>query len=429
MSSYRGIERVSESVATPIEKVSERDLGTAPIPKERYTSKTYMEREWEKLWTKVWLMGALVSDLAEPGDYVVTEVGRESILLVRDSSRQIKAFYNVCQHRGNRLCRADSGNASSFKCGYHHWEFNLDGSIKNIPDVDMFKQGAPSYGLTEIACETWAGWAWFNLNPDAEPLRDFLNVLPEHLDPYRFDEQFLYEDVSVEWACNWKTSVDAFNESYHVQAIHPEIMDFLDDINTQIDLYDKHNRYLVPLATPSPRMELGKGVPAGLRDMLVAEGMDPAPYAADPLSARRAIQLHKRKTGPDKGFDYSALNDDQLSDDYHYMIFPNITLNIYADGFMLFRQRPHPSDPDKMLFDMQLYRRPQKGETPPERPEHKIYEHGKQSLGQVVDQDAHSLPGTQAGMHSAGFKGLWIGDHERRIRHFHDTVEQYLNAE
>src|SRR5690606_16459302 len=111
-------------------------------------------------------------------------------------------------------------------------------------------------------------------------------------------------------------------------------------------------------------------------------------------------------------WDYSRLNDDQLSDDYHYMIFPNITLNIYADGFMLFRQRPHPESPDRMFFDMQLYQRIPAGQKFPPRAEHEAVRHGEVSLGEVVDQDAYSLPGTQQGLHSAGFKGLWIGEQE-----------------
>ena len=96
-------------------------------------------------------------DLPEPGDYVVTEIGRESIIMVRQKDGRIRAFYNVCQHRGNRLrpCGSGSSGASlTFKCQYHHWEYELDGSYHRIPDLDTFPQGCPPHGMKEVRCDT-----------------------------------------------------------------------------------------------------------------------------------------------------------------------------------------------------------------------------------------------------------------------------------
>jgi hypothetical protein len=93
---------------------------------------------------------------------------------------------------------------------------------------------------------------------------------------------------------------------------------------------------------------------------------------------------------------------------------------------MLFRQRPHPTDPDKMFFDMFLFKLLKDGEEPPEKPVHAEYKHGEISLGLVVDQDAYNLPGVQRGMHSSGIDGLWIGDQELRIRHFHKVLGDYV---
>ncbi|QBY00033.1 hypothetical protein E2K80_04160 [Rhodophyticola sp. CCM32] len=93
---------------------------------------------------------------------------------------------------------------------------------------------------------------------------------------------------------------------------------------------------------------------------------------------------------------------------------------------MLFRQRPHPTNPDKMFFDMYLFKLLKEGEDRPEPPGHASYKHGEISLGLVVDQDAYNLPGVQAGMHSDGLPGLWIGDQELRIRHFHKVLGDYV---
>ena len=162
----------------------------------------------------------------------------------------------------------------------------------------------------------------------------------------------LTRDITVEWDCNWKTSVDAFNESYHVQGIHPQLMWYLHDLDIQIDCYERHNRYLIPFGTWSPRVRRPPSIPDPIKVIMKKAGMDPADYDEPLENIRRDVQQRKRKHGPAQGKDYSRLNDDQLTDDYHYLIFPNVTLNVHADDLMLFRQRPHPTDPDRMFYDI-----------------------------------------------------------------------------
>ena len=422
------IKRVDPAASpnTAAEKAPDPELGNELIRKERYTSPEFMKLEWERIWTKVWLLGGREDDIPEPGDYIVTELGLESVMLVRQPDGAVRAFYNVCQHRGNRLREQGLGSAESFQCAYHQWEYNLDGTIKNIPDAETFKQGLPCRGLTELPCDTWGSWIWFSFNQDVEPLRDYLNVIPQHLDPYNFDRMAMTRDLTVEWDCNWKTSVDAFNESYHVQGIHPQLMWYLDDINIQIDCYDKHNRYLIPFACLSPRIRIPPDIPPAIKIIMKGAGMDPADYDGRVTDIRRDVQRFKREHGTEQGKDYTQLNDDQLTDDYHYMIFPNISMNIHADDLMLFRQRPHPTDPNKMYFDIQTYELVPEGEEWPQRPEHAQYKHGEKSIGMVLDQDAHNLPGVQAGMNSAGYRGLWLGEQELRIRHFHQTLDDFV---
>lgn len=416
----------TDFTVTPIEKAPDPGLGYAPIAKERYTSAEFMKLEWERMWTKVWQLGCRLDDLPEAGDYFVAELGRESILIVRQADGGVRAFYNVCQHRGNRLMMPGRGKAASFRCDYHHWEYNLDGSFKRIPDLETFPQGGPCGGLPEISCDHWAGFVFFNLDPAAEPLLDYLAPVNEHLAPYHFERMVMTRDWTVEWDCNWKTSVDAFNETYHVQGIHPELLYYLDDYDVQIDTYARHTRYLIPFATISHRVHETTEIPPLIKHIMREAGMDPADFDGRVPEVRKAVQEWKRRHGPEQGLDYSELNDDQLTDDYHYLIFPNITLNVHADDLMLFRQRPHPTDPDKMFFDLQNFRLLKKDEERPQRPQHRQFRHGEKSLGLVLDQDAYNLPGVQAGMHSAGFQGLWLGDQELRIRHFHKVIDDYV---
>jgi len=426
---YRKVRRVSpdRSPETPVDKAPDPQLGHEIIRKERYTSTEFARLEWERIWTKVWLLGGLESDLREPGDYVCTEIGRESVLIVRQHDGGVRAFYNVCLHRGNRLRPGGIGSTDSFKCQYHHWEYAIDGAFKRIPDLDTFPQGAPPCrGLVELRCETWGGFVWFSLNKDAPALREFLEPIPAHLDPYNFQRMALTRDITVEWNCNWKASVDAFNESYHVQGIHPQLMWYLHDLDIQIDCYERHNRYLIPFATWSPRVRRPPAIPDPIKVIMKAAGMDPADYDEPLENIRRDLQQWKRRNGPSQGKDYTRLNDDQLTDDYHYMIFPNVTLNVHADDLMLFRQRPHPTDPDRMYYDIWTLELVPDGKEWPERPRHQHFRHGDKSIGLVLDQDAANLPGVQAGMHSVAFEGLWIGAQELRIRHFHKVIDDYV---
>ena len=414
---------------TPTEKAHEPVLGTALIPKERYTSQEYMALEWEHMWTKVWNMAGRESDIPNVGDYFTTELGSESFLIVRETPDRVRAFYNVCPHRGNQIRNPGMGHAESFQCAYHFFEFNLDGSKKFVPDEDTFTQGVPQEtALVEVPCDTWAGWVWFNMNSEAEPLRDFLGVLPEHLDPYHFEEQYIVQDKTIEWDCNWKASVDAFNEVYHVQGIHPQLLESLDDIHVQIDLYERHNRYLVPFGLVSPRYQNQDEVTEPLREFMTASGIDPEAFAGGMADVRPAMQAATRTSAEAQGIDVSELNDDQLSDDYHYYIFPSLTFNTTAMSFLFFRQRPHATDPNKMLFDLQTYVRIPPGAEAPPRPPHTQHRHGEVSLGLVLDQDSYNLPRVQKGMNSRAYKGLLINYRERRIRHMHKVLDGYLEA-
>ena len=145
-------------------------------------------REWDCIWSKVWLLGCREEQIADAGDFVCTNIGNESVLLVRQTDGGIRAFYNGCRHRGNRLADEGTGQGDFFQCSYHNWQYNLDGSFKNIPDLATFPQGAPPCsGLREIPCDTWASFVWFSLNEDVEPLQNYLGEVAGHMEPYHFE--------------------------------------------------------------------------------------------------------------------------------------------------------------------------------------------------------------------------------------------------
>ena len=102
------------------------DLGLDLLDGKRYFSPTFMQAEWEKIWTKTWQLVTRVDELDEPGAFYVHELGKESFLFVRGDDNKIRGFYNACRHRGNRLCQTDSGVMESFTCPFHGWQWNND---------------------------------------------------------------------------------------------------------------------------------------------------------------------------------------------------------------------------------------------------------------------------------------------------------------
>ena len=421
---------------TPIDRAPKPQFGTELIPKERYFSAEFAELEWKRMWTRTWLMAGFARDIPEPGDYFTFEIGRESILVIRQESGEIAARYNVCTHRGNRLRNPGLGHATSFACRYHGWQFGLDGALESVQDPESFPQGCPAktFELGRLRCESWAGLVFVNLDPNAEPLHEYLDIIPRHLDPYHFEEMSLLDDITVEVACNWKTSIDAFNEPYHMAGTHPDVLVFSDDVNVPIDCYDRHTRMIMPLGVASPRDPSYGELNDEIRENYLRRyGIDPDTFDGGAADVRPAVaRIMREKHGPAIGADLSELRDEQLIDDFHYTVFPNLTFNIFGMTAWIFRHRPHPTDPDRMYFDFfNVMRAPGRKE----RPEHidlvltpDLVVEPTTGGGKLIGQDFYNLPRVQAGMHSEGFAGLHLGDQEVRVRHFHDTLLRYLDG-
>ena len=430
---------------TPLEKFPEPVHGTDPIPKERYLDRGFAERENEKMWCRTWLYAGPSSDVSRVGDFLRFEIANESILVVRaePGTGGLRAFYNVCQHRGSQLVSDRAcGSARRFVCPYHLWTYDLEGKLVHATDREDFPQGiADDTRVPAVKVDEWNGLVFVNMDLAAEPLAGYLGASGDHLLPYDFaSNYFLAIDTTFEWACNWKAGVDAFNEVYHVQGIHPEILDFTDDVDCPIDLLGKHSRFLFTVLRASPRWTDQLAQAKGLRDRFALSdfvrgfvkeaGLDADEY--DDLRQLRPAMIQRTKDLAQQfGLDVAGLNDDQLYIDIHYQFFPNITFNISVQHFWLFRARPHPSgDPHRMLWDFQEFRRKPKSLATPERPEHTSHVWGdgsERDIHQVLQQDGEQAGPIQAGMRSRGFKGLHLAHQERRIRHFHAVLDEYLD--
>jgi len=426
-------------------KQPEIDNGVAMASKEGYFSREYMALEWDRLWTRSWLIAGVSSDLQKVGDYFLFNIRDESIIVTRTEGG-VKAFYNVCSHRGARLLGETRGCKKVFVCPFHSWSYHNTGELRRITDEEYFRPEVIAHrpGLKAVACEEHAGIVFVSMHSDPPPLKEAIGLPEGYLEAYRIDAMKVVRHVRSEWGANWKVGVEAFYESYHLHAVHPETRGVMGDLNVQYDLYPNGaSRMIVPLGQPSPRVADQETVNEGLQVMLEDAGLDPADFNGTAADVRRAIQQAKRERSARLGLGYERFTDGQLSDSWATGIFPNVQIGCHPEGVFLMRFLPHESDPERFYYDtltMVLpaedpnYRPPawmglpedtdMTGATRPETEEYSIDEDPR--LGLVLSQDATLLPIVQQGMSSRGFDGQLWSEQEQRLRHFHVELERQM---
>ncbi len=414
-----------------------------PMSGDRYHSRDFMNREWEQMWTRVWHIGGLKAQFEEPGDVVTHNIGPESILMVMGEDGQIRAYHNLCLHRGNRLVYAEEAHLPQIVCSYHGWRYDYNGVVQDVQDPEDFPQGNPcgKLKLREIPCQAWGGFVWFNMDPDASSIREHLGVVADQLDAYGMENMVRVQYMTVEVECNWKVIQDNFNESYHLPTLHPEINFMIEDSyrETVFELYRSgHNRMLMKGGLPAKSSSLAIEKP--LEEIMVEWDLDPEDFRGRPRDIREALQRQKRKLGPDRGYTYfDNLSDEQLTDFYHYTLFPNLSLTMSADGFQLLRPQPHPKDPEKCYFDHWFFVPKLEGREEVnysaagiggkvEPAEHEVFRHGEKSAGFVADQDLSIAVGQQLGFHSRVYEDAYLSGQETRVRRFHEVLNDYIEG-
>jgi phenylpropionate dioxygenase-like ring-hydroxylating dioxygenase large terminal subunit len=415
----------------------------------RYYSREFMELERARLWPRAWLLAGVTSDIPEDGDFFVFEIGAEEILVVRQADGSIRAFYNVCPHRGNRVALAERGSAAQFTCAFHGWQFHCDGRLKSITDEHSYRPELVRHrpGLAEVRCDTLGGIVFVNMDGNAPPLREALGIPPEYIENYRVDQMNVVHHVRTEWAANWKTGVDAFYETYHLPHVHPQTQGVMEDYS-QYDLYPNGgSRMIVPLCVKSHRVVDQDSVDAGLRFMMHDAGMDPDSFHGTAAEVRTAIQQAKRERARRLGLaHYDKFTDGQLTDSWATGLFPNVQMGMHPEGVFIMRFLPHATDPEVFYYDtMILYRHvddpnytvPAWMGLPPDtdvsgatRPNLKRVPPGEPpGLGEVLDQDSELLPVVQKGLRSRAFRGPLWSEQEQRLRHFHRELDRYIGGE
>jgi len=429
------------------------------VPVSDYISKEFLALENERVWPRVWLMACREEDLPEKGSYYVFDVVRDSILLVRQASGEIKAYHNVCQHRGRRLKDGCGQIGKSIFCRFHGWSWNIDGSIQRVVSRDEWN-GCPDFtdsdlALSEVRVDCWAGWVFINMSPDAPPLLEYLGEVPEYLDCFELEKTRLTWSVTVNTPCNWKLVLGAFNEGYHVEATHPQTLKYSSSrlpsaafgIHSMfgpqgVDLKELPNRPAAMAALQRDPRELLYEATVEMNDTLKALTVEPSVVAAkrildelpagtDPMEIGPKFlqfnieELKKRGVEWPEGLTPEAIH----RAGFGWQIFPNFIILLGNDGTLCYRTRPHPEDPDQCLWDIWVFGRYAPGKEP--TPVHNDIANYTDFFGvnPFLNDDLINMPEVQKGMYSRGFKGLRTNpQQEACINHLHKIIHDYIDG-
>lgn len=208
----------------------------ATLPGLYYHDPNVFALEQERIFEQLWFCAARSGEVAEPGQFRTVQVGREEIVLVRGQDGTLRAFYNVCRHRGARLCLEPAGAVKrTIQCSYHAWTYGLDGrlvaapNLTSMPDVDR-----AGFGLAPVHLREWLGYAWVCL-ADTPPSFEEQVIgacterlgSPEAIEHYQVDSLEVGQRISYDVAANWKLIIENFMECYHCATIHPELTEVL----------------------------------------------------------------------------------------------------------------------------------------------------------------------------------------------------------
>jgi nitrite reductase/ring-hydroxylating ferredoxin subunit len=427
------------------------------IPAEAYVSPEYAKAEQEKLWRKTWLQAGRIEDIPEPGNFITFDILTDSVIIVRTGADQVSAYANVCPHRGRRLVdtppgqRNARGNRPNFICGYHGWTFGLDGKNSYIEHQEDWN-GALGCGradLTSVKVDTWGGWLWINLDPEAGSLRDYLEPAASMLEPYQLQNMRPRWRKWVVFDCNWKVAMEAFSETYHVNTTHPEFMAF-SQFRGWARNQGLHSNIgfdtVKGLEEDSGKMRVGRGedpriataemqnftwanantnttptlvaVANRLKDEL-PEGTPAADVSAYWIATAKAEDASRGVIWPEVASSHTQQAGTA------WQIFPNFQIGHAVQNMLCYDARPYGFDPDKCIFEAAVYQLWPEGEAPETEWEYTAPE----DWPPVLQQDFSNMAAVQQGMKDAGFRGAQPNPYmERSIVSLHYNLSRFMAA-
>lgn len=402
------------------------ELGRGNLPVGPYIDPAYYEMEKKYLFKKTWLHVGRVEELVKVGDYFVREIPvcDASIIVVRDRSKNLRAFHNVCSHRLNKIAYDSSGNTRKFFCKFHGWAYDLDGSLSGVPDEKSFIDFDRScHGLTPVSVDEWNGFVFINMQESPEvSLKDFMEPMYAGFESYPFEKFTACYSWNAVVNCNWKIAIDAFQETYHVAYLHGRsIADSLDKneegILQPIDVKcgDVHRRLSI---AGNPNTVYGNPQAATSRDKLSVDAQETGRKIA-----AKALEVGANGSRVD-------LNDVELPELLNWtnhphwafdinVVFPDFYLSCRPNYFQAYNIRPISHN--KTLIEARVY-----------YPEAKTaggrfyQEYMKVALRDVLLEDLGTLERTQEGAETGAKKEVVVQDYEIMVRHQAVAIDRII---
>ncbi|MEV0354645.1 aromatic ring-hydroxylating dioxygenase subunit alpha [Nocardia sp. NPDC050697] len=394
------------------------DLGTDPMSYEDSISPEFYELERKAIFERAWLNVGRVEQLPKVGSYYTKEIdaARSSVIIVRDRDKQVRAFHNVCRHRGNKLVwnefpRAETaGTCRQFTCKYHGWRYGLDGGLNFVQqEGEFFDLDKSAYGLAPVHCEVWSGFIFVNLAAEpSQTLREFLGPMVTDLEGYPFDRMTDRFSYRAEVGANWKLYMDAFQEFYHAPVLHAS------------QSPDNYATAAQSAGFEAPHYQLEGPHRLVSTSGVVTWELDPS--MRKPMEDITRSGLFGPWDQPELGEMPSGLNPakcDPWGLD-SFQLFPNFTILIWSAGWYL-TYHYWPTAYNRHIFEGNLYFVPAK--TPRERV---ALEMAAVTFKEYALQDSNTLEATQISLESRAVRRFPLNDQEILLRHLHKVAGEWV---
>lgn len=399
---------MAELTSNPLQRFYSEDhpeLGAGPVPTQPYTSPSYFEQEREKVFRQSWLLACHESEIPKPGDFVVKHVAifDASIIIVRGRDGIVRAFHNVCRHRGNKLvCTDGRGHAAAFSCKFHGWAFTLDGRLRGVPEQDRFLGFDKSqHALKPFAMEMWKGFVFVHAQEHPkQSLREYLGTLADPLEAFPFEQMRPLAHYSASLRSNWKVAINAFQEAYHVPTVHAVSARTL-FVSRLADFrfHGPHRAMTLPISSdfkPKPVEILSSRFTTGMSQDAVEKSGSGGFPGTNPCGT------------PNFSFDIN-------------IVFPSSFIDV-GEGYF-FTYEFWPVQVDEVHFVMKLYT------LPAQKWSQRIgQELSRIFLREGISEDLSTLESTQEGLRSGALATMVLSDQEIAIRHQYRVIEDILGG-
>ena len=233
----------------PSVPLSPEDLSFRALSPRLYTDPEVATAEQELIFERTWQLAGHVGSLSGPGSYITATAGTQPVLIVRDENGELRAYRNICRHRGSRLLSGDGQCKGAIRCRYHGWTYRFDGTLIGVPEGLAFGErlDKPKLGLLPVSVEEFCGLVFFNIDPHATPLAELLGDLPQRLERYRIPTLEAFAPGRGTQPANWKVVADNYIEGYHIPIAHPGLMRMLDYKRYAVEVHRHYIWFEAPM--------------------------------------------------------------------------------------------------------------------------------------------------------------------------------------